>query len=181
MDSAKDPPTHATPAASGRGFASMTLLASAAVGAVGAIFLVLMYAAFAAGARSAGMTFGGINDVAAIAQFALAVPGILAMGRAFRTTSPRFALVGTAIAMVGIAVIIVFQALLVAGTLGFEQEIGPVTVGFVFVGVWYVAAALVGRRVGFAPAGVGTAVVAALYLGYPVWAWRVARRLDAAF
>jgi hypothetical protein len=108
-------------------------------------------------------------------QYALAVPGVLAISASLRTDAPRLARIGTPLALAGIAVIVVFQALLVAGTLSFEQEIGPAGLGFLVVGVWMVAAAFAGRRTGDAPAGPWTSLAAALYLGYPLWAYRVGR------
>jgi len=77
-----------------------------------------------------------------------AVPGVLAIGAALRVATPRLSRFGTPLAVAGIAVIVVLQALLVAGVLTFEQEIGPATVGFVAMGSWMVVAAVAGRRTG---------------------------------
>jgi hypothetical protein len=153
---------------------SLALMASAFAGAIGVVFIVLMYAAFAVGAQGPGLAFGWINDVAVLAQYALAVPGVLAIGASLRAGSPRLARLGTPLALAGIAVIVVFQALLVAGVLTFEQEIGPAGVGFLVLGTWMVAAAF-RPHAGAAPAGRWTALSAALYLGYPLWAYRVGR------
>jgi hypothetical protein len=113
-----------------------------------------------------------------LVQYALAVPGVLAIGAALRAGSPRVARLGTWLALAGIAVIVGFQALLVTGVLTFEQEIGPAGLGFLGLGPWMVAAAVAGRRAGVAPVGPGTAIGAALYLGYPVWAYRVGRWME---
>jgi len=154
---------------------SLALLASAVAGGIGVVFIVLMYAAFAAGAQAAGMTFGWINDVAVLVQYPLAVPGVLAIGAALRTGSPLLARLGTWLALAGIAAIVVLQALLVVGVLTFAQEIGPASLGFLVLGTWMVVAAIAGRRAGAGPAGPGTAVLAAIYVGYPLWAFRVGR------
>jgi hypothetical protein len=151
------------------------MLASAAAGAIGVVFIVLMYGAFAVGAQGPGLVFGWINDVAVLVQYALAVPGVLAISAALRTDAPRLARIGTPFALAGIAVIVVFQALLVAGALSFEQEIGPAGLGFLVVGVWMIAAAVAGRRTGDAPVGPWMSLAGALYLGYPLWAYRVGR------
>jgi len=134
-----------------------------------------MYAAFGLGAEEAGMAFGWINDVAVLAQYLLAVPGVLAVGAALRAGSPLVARLGTWLALAGIAAIVVLQALLVAGVLTFAQEIGPASLGFLVLGAWMVAAAIVGRRMGTGPTGPGTALLAAFYMGYPLWAFRVSR------
>jgi hypothetical protein len=154
---------------------SPVMIASAVAGALGVVFIFLMYGAFAVGALAPGITFGWINDVAVLVQYLLAVPGVLAIGAALRIASPRLARLGTPLALAGIAVIVVFQALLVSGALTFEQEIGPASLGFLVLGGWMVVAAHAGRREGILPVGRGTAVLAALYVGYPLWAFRVAR------
>jgi hypothetical protein len=159
---------------------ALAMLASAAASAVGIVFITLMYAALAVGAQGPGLMFGWINDVAVLLQYLLAVPGVLAIGAALRTGSPRLTLAGTLLALAGIAVIVVSQALLVAGVLTFEQEIGPASLGLLVLGAWMVGAAVVGRRAGTAPAGPGTAIAAALYLGYPVWAYRTGRWMRSA-
>ena len=87
------------------GLGSLALLASAIAGAIGVVFIVLMYAAFAVGAHTTGLTFGWMNDVAVLAQYLLAVPGVLAIGTALRADSPRLARLGTPLALVEIAVI----------------------------------------------------------------------------
>jgi hypothetical protein len=51
----------------------LSMLAFAVVGTVGIVFNLLMYVLFAAGARQAGLTFGWLNDLAVLLQFALAV------------------------------------------------------------------------------------------------------------
>jgi hypothetical protein len=159
---------------------SIALFASAAAGGVGIVFIVLMYASFAAGAKEAGMRFGWINDVSAIVQYLLAVPGVLAIGAALRAGTPRLWRYGIPLALAGIGVIVVFQTLLVAGVLTFEQEIGPATVGFLALGAWMVLAAIAGRRAGVVPVGPGLALLAALYVGYPLWALRIGRWMDAS-
>jgi hypothetical protein len=117
------------------------------------------------------------------------VPGVLAIGAALRPGTPRLWRYGIPLALAGIGVIVVFQTLLVAGVLTFEQEIGPATVGFLALGAWMVLAAMAGRRAGVVPVGPGLALLAALYVGYPLWALRVGRwmgtsvstpRVDAA-
>src|SRR4051812_4123075 len=154
-------------------------MASAFAGAIGVAFIVLMYAAFAIEARGPALAFGWINDLAVLLQYALAVPGVLAIGASLRPGSPRLARLGTPLALAGIAVIVVFQALLLAGVLTFEQEIGPAGVGFLVLGTWMVAAS-VGRHAGAGPAGRWTPGGAALYLGYPLWAYRVSRWMETS-
>jgi len=159
---------------------SLSMLASAVAGVIGIAFILLMYGAFAAGANGAGMTFGRINDVAVLVQFLLAVPGVIAIGAALRSSHPHMSLFGTPLAVAALALIVVFQGLLVAGLLTFEQEIGVASLGLLGFGAWMIATAVAGRRSGAGPTGPGTAILAAFYLGYPLWAWRVGRWMDTA-
>lgn len=161
------------------GLAGPTLLASAAVGAAGVAFLVAMFVAFGAGAQAAGRTLGWINDVLVVLTYLLAIPGVMAVGARLRGTSPLVGGAGTWIALASIVVIVVLQMLLVVGVFTFEEEIGPVSIGYLGLFGWFVATAVVGRRVARFPVGLGTAIIAALYVGYPVWALRVGRWLSA--
>jgi hypothetical protein len=160
--------------------ARLSMSASAVAGAIGVVFIALMYAAFAAGAHPAGLMFGWINDLAVLLQFLLAIPGVVAVGASLRKASPRLSRFGTPMALAAMGVIVVFQLLLVTGVLTFEQEIGFAGLGLLVLGAWMIAAALAGGRSGIAPAGPGLAILAALYVGYPLWAWRVSRWMEAA-
>ena len=84
-------------------------------------------------------------------------------------------MIGASIAVVAIAVIVVLQWQLVTGVLTFEQQIGPVSVAFLALGVWFVLSAYLGA--GRLPYGIGIGVLAALYVGYPVLAFRLGRSL----
>jgi hypothetical protein len=159
--------------------ASWTLGASAVAGAVGAVFLVLMYALFGAGDQAAGQAAGRINDTLAIASYLLLAPTIVVLhGRLRRGT-----VIGrseTLLGVVGAGGIVVLQGLLVADVLTFEQQIGPVTVAFLVLGAWFVLTDRRARTLGPWPNGGVIGVLAALYFGYPVWAYRVARVLIAS-
>jgi hypothetical protein len=155
--------------------AGATSLASAAVAAVALVLLVLMYVAFGLGATSAGQTFGGINDALILVAYVLAVPGVLATARMLRSRQPRLAVVGALVALGAILAITVLQWQLVTGALTFEQQIGPVSIAFLALGSWFVLSAYVGA--GILPYGVGIGVLAALYVGYPLLAFRLGRSL----
>ena len=155
------------------------LQASGVSGAVGLVFLVGMYAAFAAGARSTGMTLGWINDVSAIVTMPLALPGMLALHTRIR---PRAGRAGDALLGLGVGAstaIVILQALLVSGRLPFEQEIGPVTLAYLGLGAWFIATGRIAQDAGILPGGMRLGAAAAVYAGYPVWAFRLARLLDA--
>jgi hypothetical protein len=151
---------------------------SGVIGGVGLGFLVAMYAAFAAGARSTGLALGWINDVTGIVTLPLALPGMLELHRRLR---PKVGRTGDALLVVALGssgAIVVLQTLLVTGRLTFEQEIGPVMVAYLGLGTWLVASSWLGHRTGVVEFGARTGLAGALYAGYPVWAFRLARDLS---
>ena len=150
-------------------------LASSAIATVALVLLVLMYVAFGLGATTAGKTFGGINDALILVAYVLAVPGVLATAEVLRSRQPRFAVVGALVALGAIVAITVLQWQLVTGGLTFEQQIGPVSIAFLALGAWFVLSGYLGA--GLLPYGVGIGVLAALYVGYPLLAFRLGRSL----
>ena len=74
-----------------------------------------------------------------------------------------------------IAAMTVLQWQLVVGGLTFEQQIVPVSVAFLVLGGWFVLSGYIGA--GLLPYGVGTGVLAALYIGYPLLAFRLGQAL----
>ena len=160
--------------------AGPALVASSVAGAVGLVFLAAMFAAFAAGAQATGMTLGFVNDVTGVVTPILAAPAIVVVGRILGTRSPRLAPVLTVIALVAMGAIVVLQSLLVAKVLTFERQILPVSLAMLVWGGWFVAVGYLGRRDGALPVGPGLGLASALYVGYPVWAWRLGRWLVVA-
>ncbi len=156
---------------SGMRLAGLASLASAAVAIVAVILLIAMFGAFGVGATSAGQTLGGINDVLTLVAYVLAVPGVLATAAILRSTRPSLVALGAVVALAALAAIAILQWLLITGALTFEQQIGPVSVAFLALGAWFVLSGYLGA--GSLPYGVGIAVLAALYVGYPVLAFRL--------
>ena len=159
---------------------ALGLRASGVIGGIGLAFLVGMFAAFGAGARSAGMAFGWVNDVTGVVTLPLALPGMLALHARLR---PHAGTAGDALLVLGLTsagAIVVLQVLLVTETLAFEQQIGPVMVAYLGLATWLVATSWLGRRAGELDFGAGTGLIAALYAGYPLWAFRLAGNLDRA-
>lgn len=158
--------------------ASPLLRVSSVTGAIGVVCLVAMYAAFGAGARNTALTVGWVSDVSGIVTMPLAMPGMLALHGRIRSHAGR---AGDALLVLGLgssAAISVLQLLLVAGSLPFEQEIGPVTVAYLVLGAWFVLAGRIAQRAGILPGGTRLGAMAAAFAGYPVWALRLARALE---
>ncbi len=151
--------------------AGMASLASAAVAAAAVILLFAMFCAFGLGATAAALTFGKFNDVLTLVAYVLALPGVLATAALLRSSRQGLVAVGTLVALVAIGAIAALQWQLVTGGLTFDQQIGPVSVAFLGLGAWFVLSGYLGANV--LPYGVGIGVLAALYVGYPVLAFRL--------
>ena len=123
-------------------------------------------------------TASGGERCAPSRPYSLALPGVLATALLLRTRRPGLVLVGSLVAVASIAVICALQWQLVTGALTFEQQIGPVSVAFLTLGAWFVLSAYVGKDlVGY---GVGIGLLATLYVGYPLLAFRLGRSLSSA-
>lgn len=143
--------------------------------------LVAMYALFALGsdARQTALKVGLINDVLAIVVYGMALPVVPAIHALVRETGAARSVL---LAMVGAGALvatIVLQWLLVSGALTFEQQILPVSLALLAAGVWIVGTGALARSTGFLPHGVRNGLLGAFYLGYPVWAIDLGRRLLA--
>lgn len=157
--------------------AGTALLVSAAVALVGIAFLVAMFAAFAAGDTSQGMVWGAINDTLVLVSYLLVAPTVLVLNEVLQPRWHGWSTLAAALGIAGIIGIVVFQGLLVAGILTFEQEIGPVMIPFLAFTIWILATGYMTSQTGLLPRGVPLAVLASLYVGFPVWAWVLGRRL----
>lgn len=160
--------------------AAPALRVSGVIGAIGVVFLIAMYAAFAAGARTTGMTVGWINDVCGVITMPIALPGMLALRERIRPHAGRG---DGALLVLGVGAtgaISVLQLLLVSGVLTFEQEIRPVMIAYLGLGAWFVLTGRIAQRHGILPDGTRLGAFAAIYAGYPLWAFRLAQALETA-
>jgi hypothetical protein len=158
--------------------ATTGLRVSGVIGGIGLVFLIAMYTAFAAGARGAGMTLGWISDVAGVVTLPLALPGMVIFSVRLRPDTGRL---GGPLLVLGVgssAAVSILQLMLVTGVLSFEQEIGPVTIAYLCLGAWFIVTGRLAQRSGILAGGLRLGAFAAVYAGYPVWAFRLARTLD---
>jgi hypothetical protein len=157
--------------------AATLLVASGVVGGVSLVFLIAMFAAFAAGAQSTGMTLGFVNDMLGWVSCLLALPAVVAIHALVRRVAPMLSLVLLALGLAAFGAIVVLQLLLVTHILTFEQQIGPVSIAYLALGVWFVLTGRLGSLGATIPHGARWGLFAAVYVGYPFWAVRTARIL----
>jgi hypothetical protein len=141
--------------------------------------LVAMYVGFALGpdARATALKVGFINDALAIAVYGLMLPVVPTLVVLLRETGTTRSLLLAAVGATGIVFTIVLQWMLVTGVLTFQEQIVPVSIALLGVGVWMVGTGILARRTGLLPHGLRDGLLGASYLGYPVWAFGLARGL----
>lgn len=156
---------------------SRTVYASGVFAAIGLVFLIAMFVSFAVGATSPGLAFGWINDVLVMVSYLLAVPSAIALGALLRPTAPITSGLATMIGLGAILAIVVLQSMLVLGMLTFEEQIGAVSLALLALAAWFVIIGYLGSSSGVLPHGVRMGLLAATYVGYPLWAFWLGRHL----
>ena len=73
--------------------------------------------------------------------------------------------------------VVLLQFLLVARVLTFAQQVVPVSIAVLVVGVWLVATGYLGRATGLLPRALLMSLPAVPYFGYPIWALWLGRTL----
>ena len=142
-------------------------------GTVAAIGLVLWFARFA----FPGGPVGWLNDVLVMLQYTLALPIALALHTLIRPHHPRLSLAALVVGIAGLLAVVVLQFLLIIRALTFSQQVVPVTIAILVVGVWLVITGHLGRSTGLLPHGLRMSLLAVPYFGYPIWALWLARTL----
>jgi hypothetical protein len=156
--------------------------ATGIIAAIGLAFLIAMYALFATDPTSAvstspALAFGRINDTLGIVGAVLMLPLAWALHVLLRPHAPLLRAVAMTIGLGAMLAIAVLQSFLVAGTLTFEAEVGPVLIAFLALGVWLVLTGYLGKRSGVLPKGLRMGLLGATYIGYPIWAFWLGRHL----
>ncbi len=136
-----------------------------------------MFVSFALGATSIGLVFGWINDVSAVVAALLMLPLVVAVYVLLRPHAPIVSGLAIVIGLGANLAIMVLQSLLVLGALTFQEEVGPVLIAFLFLVVWLVLTGYLGSSSGTLPHGLRMGLLAVTYVGYPIWAFWLGRRL----
>jgi len=151
-------------------FAALCAYASGVVSIFGIIFLFAFFGGI-------GGQFGTLNDIAVIIQYVLMLPIAVAFWRFLQPDNERLSLIAYLVGLVGILTVIVLQSLLVANLIPFGSYIVIVSAGFLIASAWFVLTGIVGRAANKLPNGLVLDILAGLYVGYPIWAFRLGKRL----
>jgi len=142
---------------------------SGAASVFGIGFLVIFFAGAPA--------FGPLNDAMVVVQYSLMIPLALWIGqRQARQGLPasRLALATGLIGMVGV---IALQLMLIGGLIPFSRQMGPVSIAFLVVLARFVWTGRLAKDDDLISSKGWLLWLAGLYVGYPIWAFPLGRRL----
>lgn len=153
-------------------------IVSGIISAIGVVFLITMFVLFATPLKTLGLTFGLLNDICVAIQYLLTIPVALALYRILLPYNPALIRLATIVGIAMMLVVIGLQLALIFGVVTFERQVVWVSLAMIVgVGSWLVITGLVARSTGRLPHSVLMSGVAVPYLGYPVWAFWLGRRL----
>lgn len=153
-------------------------IVSGIISAIGVVFLITMFVLFATPLKTLGLTFGLLNDICVAIQYLLTIPVALALYRILQPYNPALIRLATIVGIAMMLVVIGLQLALIFGVVTFERQVVWVSLAMIVgVGSWLVITGLVARSTGRLPHSVLMSGVAVPYLGYPVWAFWLGRRL----
>ena len=128
-----------------------------------------------------GEPFGALNDGFIVVQYVLALPLVLALDRLLRQPGPLITTVALVLGIAGILAIALLQILLLTNVLTFDQQVGPVSAAlFLLFGGWLLITGYLGRSRQDLPHSMLISFVGWTYVGYPIWAFWLGRRLIAS-
>ncbi len=158
--------------------AGVFAIVSGIISAIGVVLLIAMFISFATSFKELGLVFGLLNDICGALQYLLTIPIAVALYRILLPYNPALIRLATVVGIGSMIVVIALQLALVFGVLPFERQVGWVSLAmFVGVGSWLVITGLAARSTGRLPNSVIMSAVAVPYLGYPIWAFWLGRRL----
>jgi hypothetical protein len=149
---------------------------SGVVSLIGIVFLIIMYYGIFTNSFRL-VRSGTLNDICVIIQYLLALPITLALYERLKSHGQVLSRAAMLIGIGGLIAVVVLQQLLVSDVLRFEEQIGPVMIGLLVIGIWLVITGYLGRSTGDMPHSLLMSVLAASYIGYPIWAIWLGRLL----
>ena len=153
-------------------------IVSGLISAVGVVLLIRMFVLFATPDRALGLMFGKLNDICVALQYLLTIPIALALQRILGLRQPTLITIATVVGIAMMLVVVGLQLALIFGVLTFERQVVWVSLAMmVGVGSWLMITGWVAQSSGRLPHSLLMSVVAVPYLGYPVWAFWLGRRL----
>jgi hypothetical protein len=153
-------------------------IVSGAISAVGVALLVAMFALFATPNQALAQSVGKLNDICVALQYLLTIPIALALHKILQQYNPNLIMLATIVGIASMLIVIALQLALIFGWMTFERQVGWVSLFMLGgVGAWLIITGLVARAAPGLPNSVLMSAIAVPYVGYPVWAFWLGRRL----
>ena len=153
-------------------------LVSGIISAIGVVLLIAMLIFFATPLKGLGSMFGLLNDICVALQYLLTIPITFALYRILMPYNPGWIRIATLAGIAAMLVVILLQLALIFEALTFQQQGFWVSLAMIVgVGAWFVITGWVARSTGRLPNSVVMSAVAVPYVGYPIWAFWLGRRL----
>ncbi|MFP3853941.1 MAG: hypothetical protein ACLFWD_06575 [Anaerolineales bacterium] len=152
------------------------VIASAAISGFATIIQLIFITIFYSGV----WIFGPLNDIAFTTQLVFTLPVVIFLSSRVRHNkgvSARFAL---PLGLLGLLAAISLQLLLIFGVLSFFEMIGPLMGSMVIIVLWFALIERAGRHDLIIPRGRALAILAGLSFGYPIWAFKLIRKVENA-
>ena len=161
-------------------FAGSISVLGAIISAIGVVFLVAMFVFFKTPRQDLALTFGLINDICVALQYLLAIPIALALYQILVAYNPALIRAATILGIAAMLVVCGLQLMLIFKAITFERQVVWVSLAMLLgVGSWLVITGIVARSTGKLPNSLLMSILAVPYIGYPVWAFWLAKRLLA--
>jgi hypothetical protein len=157
-------------------FAGWCAYLSGVISFIGIVFLGLMFIGFSTNNWRL-QRFGTLNDICIIIQYLLALPITLALHQRLKAYGLALSRVTMLIGIAGMIAIVILHLLLVRGVMTFEEQVGFVVIALIVIGIWLVITGYLGRSTKRMPYSLLMSVLAATYIGYPIWAIWLGRLL----
>ena len=109
-------------------YAGLAAYLNGGVGVLGAILLITFFAV--------GQPFGTLSDIAAIPWALAFIPVMFALYQYSRGRAPTLSRIGLILGVLGVLGVLVFQTLLILGSITFSQELPYINASFGLIGLW---------------------------------------------
>ncbi len=151
---------------------------SGTISIFGILFILIFYGFYLSTGKAYG--FGEMNDIAVILQYIFMLPLFFVFHKILGTSNQRTSFIGFSFGLIGALSVIFLQLMLVTGLIPFSKQIGMVTIAFLITLTWFVINKTLDRDNILTPRSMFLNIMAGLLFGYPIWAFKVANKLNAA-
>jgi hypothetical protein len=161
-------------------FAGSLSILIGVISAVGVVLLIAMFVLFATPYRDLALKVGMLNDICVALQYLLTIPVALALHRILLAHNPTLIRIATIAGITSMLLVFGLQLLLIFKVIPFERQVVWVSLAMILgVGSWLVITGMAARSIERFSNSVLMSALAVPYVGYPLWAFWLGKRLLA--